>query len=446
MKRLLWVIALGSAAACIEWPSDELIRANRCLVEPNECSFDAGPGDAGPGDAGSDDAGLDAGTDAGADDAGTDAGADDAGTDAGADDAGTDAGVASWTRVWSLPAGFPTTFVVGDQTGGTVVRSTATGNFALRGFSADGGTGATISPSLPPVTAAYESQGLLVVGFADRTLRVWRRSSSTYTSIAVSDAGFVTTAVDLYPLPTDGGPAVAAYGNFDGGLGLLSYEAHAGRTLVGELVVPCDTTVMRPHRILPTPDGGPGVVVGNVDGACFGNLNFNATGGGGFVARFGFPIQDGYSFTAEPNAPMALGIFDGDLWLAYRPQAGTVALANVSPTGLVNSVPVLSGDLTPVELVDVGAELLLVGHGVGTIALIDGGLSTSTLDDDVFIARLGVDGEVRDLSVFIAPGNQRVAGAVWMNGRLVMGGSCDLQAGLCDGPGQGWLAGFEPTP
>ena len=431
MRKLVLIIALGSAAACIEWPSEGVIRERRCSADPTDqgCTIDAG---------------SDGGTDAGVGDAG-----EDGGDDAGATDGGLDAG--GWTIAWREVANFEARFLVGDSAGGTLVSQTAT-SYSLRGVDSLGATQAaiTLSQARTP-TAAYEDRGIVVVALDNGDLGLWRREAMMFSQIAMrTGASFVTTAVDLYPHPSDGGPAVAAYGNQDGGLGLDSFTAETFPMSVGSVVVPCDTTALRPRRIRPTPDGGPGVVVGNVVGSCFGGLQFSADAGGGFVGRFGFPVQDGYSFEADPESPMALDVVENDLWIAFQ-TAGTsgLSVAKVRPTGPLVGLPVLVGRLTPVELVDIGNDYLLVGHGSGVISLPDGGAPVQMNGSDVFIARLNVARGILGFDVFVAPGDQSVAGALWTNNRLVMGGSCSgpVNAGLCAdaGPGQSWLGGFAST-
>lgn len=445
MRKLLLIIALGSAAACIEWPTDAEIRDQRCSAEPTDPGCTAVPDAGSPPDAGGNDAGMDAGIDASVD----------AGEDAGADagiDAGVDAGHDTWNVAWREVHNHNALFVVGDRNGGTLV-SWSAGTSSLRGFNSDGWLG---TPSenvlLNPMTAAYERDGIVVAAWPDQLIYVFRRTSSGFTTITADpSAGFFTTAMDLYPLP-DAGLAVAAYGELDGGLAVRSFGAATSRMPQSSTFIPCATTAMRPLRILPSPDGGPGVVVGNVLGSCNAPLSGIDNSGNGFVARFGTGISmpDAYSFAASVNSSMALGIVQDELWVAYEPPSKDgLALGQVRPTLPFLSTRLLSGTLTAVELLEVGTGSLLVGQGRGEISLADGGASKQLDGTDVFIARLASNFEVIDLQVFVAPGDQTVMGAVWTNGRLVMGGNCSAGAGgLCRdaGTSDSWLAGFEPIP
>lgn len=434
MRTLTLSLLLSSLTGCIVWPTVEEARARRCATSADP-GCGASGSDAGATDAGSVDAGTDAGTDAGA--------------DAGSVDAGYVLDAGPWRVAWREIIDQQLRFLVGDRSGGTLVSSSPTA-FTLQEFNAEGLTPVYSSASRGAfATAAYERFGVLIVAFDDEDLSVWRRGPSQYSPVISWPRGFVATAVDVFPNENaDSGVAVAAYGERDGGLALTAFAADPSQRDLGLIFVPCSTTVMRPRRILPTPDGGAGVVVGNVSGACSSYLSAISIDGGAFVARFS-SFADGYPFAAEPDSPMAMGIVDDDLRLVFRAPQGGLNFATVTPTALSPSSLILAGaSLTPVDVVDVGAEVAVVGFGSGTISLADGGSLFAMDGEDVFIARLNSNFDVVNLHVFVAPGDQTVAGAVWASTRLVVGGRCVGANGLCTdaGPDQSWAAGLDFRP
>lgn len=432
MKKLLALALLMTSLACIRWPPEDAVRLQRCLLEPLDpgCAqrLDSGVADSGSSDAGERDAGE------------RDAGESDAGVDSGIPDAGP------WRPAWRSTFEFEPHFLVGWGDGGTLV-GYQTG-LQLQAVGASGPLATNVNgATVGRPTAAYEREGILVVGTDDRSLNLWNRLGGTYTSLVSSPPRpFVTTAVDLYP--SGGDLAVAAYGDQDGGLGLSSFTAVMSPDPIADLVVPCTGTLMNPQRILPAPDAGPGVVVGNFSGSCGTNFNFSSDAGG-FVGYFGGGIQ-GYPFAAEPDSGMVLGIVANELRLAFRPPgeallsvASIFALAPVQP-----GRPVLRGMLTPVDVLDLGSDFLVVGFGSGTISMVDGGSRFVTLGQDVFVARLNAGVNVIELAVFVEEGDQTAVGALWLEPRLIIAGGCgaDAGAGLCRdaGPGQSWLSGFDP--
>ncbi|MBL8915580.1 MAG: hypothetical protein JNM17_33085 [Archangium sp.] len=423
MKKLL-LIALFVSAACIDWPSTERLRERRCATAPNDpqCEF------------------LDAGVDSGVSDAGLDAGPVDAGP---------------WSVVWRTQVNLEARFLVGDGMGGTLV-SRGGAQHSFQAFTRAGAGVAQTRPATQVPTAAYEREGRLSVAFSNGRIELWQRNMGSYSSIASNDLPFVSTAMNLYFNSfADSGVAVAAYGDWDGGLGLSSFSADPElQGFPGSFRLNCaPATVIRPQRLLATPDGGPGVVVGNLSGSCMEVSTprfLPDIDAGAFVARFGGPIADGYGFVAEPNSPMTIGVVDNDVRLIFRPRGGQLDVvavgSDVGDAGLSRSTPVLVGNLTPIDLVDVGADSVLVGFASGNLSLPDGGFPFTTDQQDVFFARLNANFEVVNLHVFVAPGDQTAVGAVWLPPQLVVGGTCSgVAAGVCQGTtaGQSWLAAFE---
>ncbi|MDP2269801.1 MAG: hypothetical protein Q8K32_03650 [Archangium sp.] len=439
MKKLLVMAVISAALACIEWPDEEVIRARRCSVAPDDLGcpdqVDSGVADAGTVDAGGVDSGVDAGLDAGTD----------AGTDAGMD---PPLQTGPWTLHWRDVSQDEAHFLVGGGAGGTLV-----------GYRADAGlmtllslngtapvTQATTIPGARP-TSAYERDERLAIGLADGTIRVELHQPPAYSPLTSRDAGFVTTAIDLFPDMAS--LSVAAYGELDGGLAVRSFYASGTQTGDQGVDVPCTTTLMRPQRILPMPDAGPGVVVGTVVGSCGLPLSFTGAAGG-FVGFFGAPgPNSGFTFNAPVDSPMVLGLINDQMTLAYRPVNGQLALATL----MRNSAPgtprtILRGTLIPVDIVDLGAGgFALVGWGRGNISIIDGGSPFVADGQDVFIARLDQNRDVTELVVFGGRGDQTAVGAAVLEDRLIIGGSCgaDSASGLCldAGTGWSWVAGFS---
>ena len=449
MKKLLVMAVLSSAFACIEWPEEAALRARRCSAAPDDvgCAdqVDSGVADAGRVDAGRVDAGS---VDAGGVDSGVDSGVDagvDAGTDAGRD---PPLQTGSWTLHWRNVSQDEAHFLVGGEAGGTLVGYRA--DAGLMTLLSLNGTApvaqATPIPGARP-TSAYERDERLAIGLADGTIRVELHQPPAHSPITSRNVGFITTAIDLFP--EVGSLSVAAYGELDGGLAVRSFYALGGQAGDQGVDVPCTTTLMRPQRILPMPDAGPGVVVGTVIGSCGFPFSFTSATGG-FVGFFGAPgPNSGFTFPAPVDSPMVLGLINDQMTLAYRPANGQLALATLGR----NSAPgtprsILRGTLVPVDIVDLGAAgFAVVGWGSGNISLIDGGSPFVADGQDVFIARIDQNRDVTELVVFGGRGDQPAVGAAFIGDRLIIGGSCgvDSASGLCldAGTSGSWVAGFS---
>ena len=261
MKKLLLLAVLSSVFACIEWPEEAPLRARRCSAAPDDvgCAeqVDSGVADAGP---------VDAGTDAGMD---------------------PPLQTGPWTLHWRDVSPDEAHFLVGGDSAGTLVgyRPDA-GSMTLRSLSSIGSVAPASTLVSARPTSAYEREERLAIGLADRTIQVQLHQPPAYSLLTSRDAGFVTTAIDLFP--EVGALSVAAYGELDGGLGVRSFYASGVQAGDQGVNVACTTTVMRPQRILPMPDAGPGVVVGNVNGSCGSPFSFTGFTGG-FVGFFGAP-------------------------------------------------------------------------------------------------------------------------------------------------------------
>jgi hypothetical protein len=329
---------------------------------------------------------------------------------------------------------------VGDSDGGTLVGFTPEPVLSLQPIVVDGGNPAMFTQGMTGrPTAAFERDRTITVAFDDRRVVVWQQGQSDYISTTTQTLSFVTTALGLYPRG-DGGLAVAAYGELDGGLAGASFTP-GGAVADDTTFVDCSLGPL-PQRVLPAPDASVRVVVGTAPASCNSPLS---DPGRGFVGRFGTSGNSGLRFNSSAG-PMALGLVEGSLWLAWRSDpVGYADLATVPSTGtaLVGPHHILQGPaITPVEIVEVPGEgRYLVGSARNSLT--EGGVLFTLADSDVFIAHLTSGQTVDRLEVLVDNGDQDVVGAIVLGGQLVVAGNC-TGGRLCpsDGGSGAWVAGF----
>ena len=415
MRRLTWLVL--ALAACDDF--DELGDRARCRATACDAGSGGGSGGGsstgGGGEAGGSPVG--GGGQAGGSAGGTAGGS--GGGVAGGGSAGVDGGLHPAVTSVELLSNVPAVAFAGAGSEVIVVGALPGGDHVRYVVSADGGRrGPVMQAQLAPVGAFRLEDRAVVCGndpATDRGRVAWFNPDDATLSQTI-DLTFRVTACNIFHQFPGPSLSLAAWG-VDGGT-LLVAAGPLGA--VSELNPPsgqCSQGDFVPHRIRQSSFTGlPGVLTGQYTGTCNADGTLSVASAGlsrCFIIRApaGGVLPNDYPCVGPPVSTA----HGGAHYIATRLAAGTVVdrLGQADNSRTTVASPPQQFEVS--ELVSwPDAGLLLVGT------------SRLTGEADVTVTRIDLPSGASTPVVLGAPGEQRVAGAVWLDGlgRLAVGGAC----------------------